>query len=186
MAMALSESRQTVQLGHRSPNFWPSQSCSLSSHQFFFECEHPFIDKLMDITEPALASTRAIKPGFETISYCSNLPRMFNRDLTRFTQSLSRVRQNPEIEKKALLSARGVETYSLKQHGIFGLMWRNNGQSRAVYRGLRLRNPAEWPYLRRDFVWTKTKQTDLTSFPYNRCTMLHLARVQYSLNLNMP
>ena len=39
--------------GRRSPNFWTSQSCFLSSNCFFFfDCEHPFIDKLMVTTEP--------------------------------------------------------------------------------------------------------------------------------------
>ena len=35
MAIAVPESRQTFLLGHRSPNFWTSQSCSLSSNCFF-------------------------------------------------------------------------------------------------------------------------------------------------------
>ena len=41
--------------GRRSPNFWTSQSCSLSSN-WFFECENPLIDKPMVIKEPAVAS----------------------------------------------------------------------------------------------------------------------------------
>ena len=39
----------------------------LSRKTVFFECEHPFIDKPMAITEPDVAST-AIRPGFETTS----------------------------------------------------------------------------------------------------------------------
>ena len=62
-------------------------------------------------------------------------------------------------------------------------MWRNNGHARAIDRGLRLRNPAEWPSL-----INGRKQNKLIlplSLALLRCTMLHLVRVQYSVNLNM-
>ena len=45
-----------------SPNFWTSQSCSLSSN-CFFECENPLIDK-----RTRCSKRMAIRPGFETIS----------------------------------------------------------------------------------------------------------------------
>ena len=58
------------------PKFWTSQSRSLSSN-WFFECEHPFIDKPMVITVSAVPSTQL---------YPSNMLCMFNKDLTRFMQ----------------------------------------------------------------------------------------------------
>ena len=45
-----------------SPNFWTIQSFSLLS-TVFSECEHPFIDKLMVITEPVELSTRLLGLG---------------------------------------------------------------------------------------------------------------------------
>ena len=48
--------------GRRSPNFWTSQSCSLSSN-CFFECENPLIDK-----RTRCSKRMAIRPGIETIS----------------------------------------------------------------------------------------------------------------------
>ena len=68
----------------------------------FFECEHPFIDKLMVIIEPAVAGTRLLDLGSKL--YPSNMPRVLNIDLTRFIQSLSRVRlstPNSSSERKA-------------------------------------------------------------------------------------
>ena len=73
------------------PNFWTSQSCFLSSN-WFFECEHPFIDKPMVITEPVAVGVRVL--GLGSKLYPSNMPHMLNKDLTRFVQRLSRVRQN--------------------------------------------------------------------------------------------
>ena len=64
----------------------------LSPQTVFFECEHPFIDNPMDIAEPTVAST-----GLGSKPYPSNLSRMFNKDPTRFEQSLSQVRQNPNF-----------------------------------------------------------------------------------------
>ena len=69
---------------------------------FFFECEHPFIDKLMVTTEPAVPSARLLGLGFEL--YSRNMPRMLNKDLTRIMQSLSRVQQNQASERRALLA----------------------------------------------------------------------------------
>ena len=48
----------------------------------FFEREHPFIDKLMFITEPAVARTPPLRLGSKP--YPGNIPRMLNRALTRF------------------------------------------------------------------------------------------------------
>ena len=44
-------------------SFWACQTG-------FFKYEHPFIDKPMVITEPAVRSTKrtAIRPGFKTVS----------------------------------------------------------------------------------------------------------------------
>ena len=67
---------------------------------FFFECKHLFIDKPMVITEPNVLSAR----GLGSKLYPSNMPRMLNNDLTRFTQSFSRVRQNRASERKTLLA----------------------------------------------------------------------------------
>ena len=47
----------------RSPNFWASQSCFLSSN-WCFELEHSFIGKPMVITEPAVPGVR--------LSFCGN------------------------------------------------------------------------------------------------------------------
>ena len=52
----------------RSPIFWTSQSCSLSSNWFFRKCQHPFIDKLMVICEPAVGSTRLLGLGLKLYS----------------------------------------------------------------------------------------------------------------------
>ena len=86
--------------GRRSPNFWTGQSRFLSSN-CFFECEHRFIDKPMVATEPALASAWLL--GLDSKLYPSNIPRMLNKYLTRFVQSLYWVRQNRANERKALL-----------------------------------------------------------------------------------
>ena len=48
----------------------------------FFEREHPFIDKLMFITEPAVARTPPLRLGSKL--YPGNIPRMLNRALIRF------------------------------------------------------------------------------------------------------
>ena len=86
--------------GRRSPNFWTGQSRFLSSN-CFFECEHPFIDKPMVVTEPAVASAWLI--GLGSKLYPSNIPCMLDKYLTRFVQSLYWVRQNRANERKSLL-----------------------------------------------------------------------------------
>ena len=68
---------------HLSPNFWTRQSCFLSS-TWFFQCEHPFIDKSMVITESAVQH-------------------MLNVDVTRFMQSLSQEHRNRTSERKTLI-----------------------------------------------------------------------------------
>ena len=46
----------------------------------FFECEYPFIEKAMSITEPAVPSARLL--GLGSKLYPSNMQRMLNKDLT--------------------------------------------------------------------------------------------------------
>ena len=123
MAIALPESRQTFLLGHRSPNFWTYQSCSLSSN-CFFECEHPFIDNPLDIAEPTVATT-----GLGSKPYPSNLPRICSTkisfDSSRVFLKYAKIQQEkerlcwqgetpPEASKRR-------RAYSNKKHGIFGL-----------------------------------------------------------------
>ena len=62
------------------------------SHQTVFFKKHPFIDKLMVVTKPAEESAQLL--GLGSKLYPSNIPCMLNKDLTRFMQSLSWVRQN--------------------------------------------------------------------------------------------
>ena len=69
---------------------------------WFFECEHLFIDKPMVITEPVAVGVRVL--GLGSKLYPSNLQCMLNKDLTRSKQSLSRVRQNRASKKKASLA----------------------------------------------------------------------------------
>ena len=74
----------------------------LSRKTVFFECEHPFIDKPMAITEPAVASSRLL--GLGSKLHPRNMPCMLNKNLTRFMHSLSQVRQNRASERKVLLA----------------------------------------------------------------------------------
>ena len=67
-----------------------------------FEYEYPFIDKPMVITEHAVAIAQLL--GLGSKLYPINMPRMPNKDLTRFMQSLSWVRQNQANKRKALLA----------------------------------------------------------------------------------
>ena len=68
---------------------------------------HPFIEKLMFITQSAVPSARSL--GLVSKLYPSNMPRMPNKDLPRFLQSLSRAHQNRVHERKALLSHQEVK-----------------------------------------------------------------------------
>ena len=86
---------------HHSPNLLTSQPCFLSWN-WFFECEHPFINKPMVLTESAVPSTRPLGLGWKL--YPSNMQRMLNKDLPRFIQSLSRARQNRASDRKVLLT----------------------------------------------------------------------------------
>ena len=74
---------------------------ALSCKTDFFECEHPLIDKTRAITEPDVASARLL--GLGSKLYLRNMLRMLNKNLTRFIQSLSQVRQNRARERKVLL-----------------------------------------------------------------------------------
>ena len=78
---------------------WTSQSCSLSSNWFSW-CEHRLLIKPMVITEPAVPSARLLGLGLK--QYPRNEQRILNNDLTRFVQSLSRVRQNREMKERGL------------------------------------------------------------------------------------
>ena len=84
------DSRQTFWSRHR-PVIWTSQPCFLSSNCYFFflECEHRFIDKLIAITEPAVASRRLL--GLGSKLYPSNMGRMLNKGLIWFMQSFSSI-----------------------------------------------------------------------------------------------
>ena len=75
---------------------------ALSRKTGFFECEHPLIDKPMALTEPAVASARLL--GLGSKLHPRIMPRMLNKNLTRFIQSLSQVRQNRASERKVLLA----------------------------------------------------------------------------------
>ena len=70
-----------------------------------FECEHPFIDKLMVITEPAVASARLLGLG-STELYPNNLPASSacSTKILLDSCSLYWVRQNRASERKALLA----------------------------------------------------------------------------------
>ena len=63
--------------------------------------EHPFIDKPMFITEPVVPSEWILGRGSKL--YTRNMQRMLNRDLVRFMQFFSRVRQNRESKTKVPL-----------------------------------------------------------------------------------
>ena len=87
----------------RSPIFWTSQTCFLSSNCFFFECEHPVIDIPMVITEPAVVSARLLGLGWKL--YFGNMPRMLSEDITRFMQSfVSRAKIEQAKERLDLLA----------------------------------------------------------------------------------
>ena len=61
------------------------------------------------ITEPAVARTRLL--GLGSKLYPSNMPRMLNKDLSRFMLSLSRIRRNRASGRKTLLAR--VENWQL-------------------------------------------------------------------------
>ena len=93
---ALPESRQTFEVaGAQTSELF---NLVLSRQTGLFECKLLFIDKPMVITNPAVASTQLLGMGSEL--YSSNMPRMLNKDLTRFMQSLSRERQNRTSKRK--------------------------------------------------------------------------------------
>ena len=58
----------------------------------FFKGEHPFIDELIVIIEPAVESAQLL--GLDSKLHRSSMTHILNRDLTRFMQSLPRVRKN--------------------------------------------------------------------------------------------
>ena len=72
--MARPESLQAFEV----PKFRTSQSCSLSSN-WFSECEDPFFDKPIVITEPAGASARLLRLGSKL--YSNNTRRMLSKGL---------------------------------------------------------------------------------------------------------
>ena len=77
----LPESCQTL------PEHWTSLSC-FPVLNWFYECEHRFVNKVMVIAEPTVPSARL--SGLGSMLYPSNMPRMPNEDRTRFKQRLSR------------------------------------------------------------------------------------------------
>ena len=55
--------------------------------------------------------------GLGSRLYPGNMQRIFNKDLTRFMQSLSRERQNRASKRKALLAGCDVKSPILKFYG---------------------------------------------------------------------
>ena len=85
---ALPESRQTLEVATAQTS--GLVNLVLSRQNGFFECEHPFIDKPIVITERAILSLlSAQKLGLGSKLYPSNMQRMLSKDLTRFKQCLS-------------------------------------------------------------------------------------------------
>ena len=80
----------------RSPKFSITQSCFLSSN-WFFECEHSFIEKPMIMWEATVTSARLLGLGLKL--YPGNMQRMFNKDFTRFTQSFSSTQKSTKWKK---------------------------------------------------------------------------------------
>ena len=73
----LSESRQTFAItAAQTPGL---VNLVFSCQTGFFECEHPFTEKPMVITEPAVASTRLLGLGLKLLPM--NMPCMLNKDL---------------------------------------------------------------------------------------------------------
>ena len=78
----------------------------------------------MVITEPPEPSARLLSLGSKL--YPSNMRRMLNKDLIRFKQSLSRVRQNRTSKRKVLLAGlvymkcmhRGSEVFTVRKNAI--------------------------------------------------------------------
>lgn len=56
------------------------------------QCEHPFIDQQLVVTELAVPS--AWQLGLHSIWYLSNKQPMFEKDLTQFMQSFPHIHQN--------------------------------------------------------------------------------------------
>ena len=56
-----------------------------------FECEHPFIDKSMVVTDPTIPSARLLVLGWKM--YLSNIQGTLNKDHTRCMKSLSHPRR---------------------------------------------------------------------------------------------
>ena len=116
---ALSESCKTFE----ETTFQTSTTSNLvlsSNCFFFFWCRHPFVDKLMAITEPTEASTQLLVLGLKL--YPSNMPHMLNEDLTWFMLSLSRVCQNQASEKTAFLA--GWLKHCITWHFFTWIIWR--------------------------------------------------------------
>ena len=64
----------------------------LSPQTFFFQCEYLSTYQPMVIIEPAVLIAGLLDLGSKLNP--SNIPRVLNKDLTRFMQSVPRVRQN--------------------------------------------------------------------------------------------
>ena len=72
----------------RSPNFWTSQSCFLSSN-WFFQCEHPFSDKTDGYNWARCTMTN--QDGYEICSSCSKPNTSCCRQDSSYSQFTSRV-----------------------------------------------------------------------------------------------
>ena len=111
---------QTFEDTDRSPYFWTGQFCALSPNCFLFsECEHPFIDWSMVITEPNVTSTRPL--GLGSKLYLSNMPRMScHAESFMTTPKSSRVRQGAPSPKKIFSVLRAFIWSKIKGGGGAG------------------------------------------------------------------
>ena len=66
------------------------------------KCEHPFIDKMIVITESDVPNTWLL--GLSSKLQTRNKKHMLDKDLTQLMQSLSQVFQNQARERKVLLA----------------------------------------------------------------------------------
>ena len=84
-------------------------SLVFSRQNGFFECKHPFIDKPMVTTEPSVACAWVV--GLGSKLYLRNMPRMLNKDVTRFMPGFSRVRHNQASGRKGALLVGCLQIY---------------------------------------------------------------------------
>ena len=93
----------------RSPNFWTSQSCFLSSNQFFL-CEHPFSDKTDGYNWPRCTLKNQyggeiwhIRLGFETILATWRAYSIFTQSFSRRPKSKQKKGSASRVRKECTL-----------------------------------------------------------------------------------